>query len=65
MTDFWKGTVGGEVANGGGVIANPMEAALVRKLKIRLLPFLFLLFVLHTTGWMLTCQRAIAHLSPL
>jgi MFS transporter, ACS family, tartrate transporter len=44
--NFWKGTVGGEVASGGGVIANPMEAALVRKLKIRLLPFLFLLFVL-------------------
>jgi len=34
------------VANGGGVIANPMEAALVRKLRIRLLPFLFVLFVL-------------------
>jgi MFS transporter, ACS family, tartrate transporter len=46
MTDFWKGTVGGEVANGGDMVANPMEAALVRKLKIRLLPFLFVLFVL-------------------
>ena len=30
----------------GDVLANPMEAALVRKLKIRLLPFLFVLFVL-------------------
>jgi ACS family tartrate transporter-like MFS transporter len=38
--------VGGEVANGGDMVANPMEAALVRKLKIRLLPFLFVLFVL-------------------
>jgi ACS family tartrate transporter-like MFS transporter len=46
MTDFWKGTVGGEVANGGDMVANPMEAALVRKLKIRLLPFLVVLFVL-------------------
>ncbi len=46
MKDFWKGTVGGEVANGGDMVANPMEAALVRKLKIRLLPFLFVLFVL-------------------
>ena len=46
MTDFWKGTVGGKVANGGDVVTNPMEAALVRKLKIRLLPFLFVLFVL-------------------
>jgi MFS transporter, ACS family, tartrate transporter len=46
MTDSWKGTVGGEVANGGDMVANPMEAALVRKLKIRLLPFLFVLFVL-------------------
>jgi MFS transporter, ACS family, tartrate transporter len=46
MTDFWKGTVGGEVANGGDMVANPMEAVLVRKLKIRLLPFLFVLFVL-------------------
>jgi len=46
MTDFWKGTVGGEVANGGDMVANPMEAALVRKLKIRLLPFLLVLFVL-------------------
>jgi MFS transporter, ACS family, tartrate transporter len=46
MTDFWQGTVGGEVANGGDMVANPMEAALVRKLKIRLLPFLFVLFVL-------------------
>ena len=46
MTDFWTGTVGGEVANGGDMVANPMEAALVRKLKIRLLPFLFVLFVL-------------------
>ncbi|HEV3305320.1 MAG TPA: MFS transporter, partial [Candidatus Sulfotelmatobacter sp.] len=46
MTDFWKGTVGGEVANGGDRVANPMEAALVRKLKIRLLPFLVVLFVL-------------------
>ena len=34
------------MANGGDVVANPMEAALVRKLKIRLLPFLFVLFVL-------------------
>jgi len=34
------------VANGGDMVANPMEAALVRKLKIRLLPFLFVLFVL-------------------
>jgi len=40
-----EGTVGGEVAI-GGVVANPMETALVRKLKIRLLPFLFVLFVL-------------------
>jgi ACS family tartrate transporter-like MFS transporter len=46
MTDSWKGTVGGEVANGGDMVANPMEAALVRKLKIRLLPFLVVLFVL-------------------
>jgi ACS family tartrate transporter-like MFS transporter len=46
MTAFWKDTVGGEVANGGDMVANPMEAALVRKLKIRLLPFLFVLFVL-------------------
>jgi ACS family tartrate transporter-like MFS transporter len=38
--------VGGEVANGGDMVANPMEAALVRKLKIRLLPFLLVLFVL-------------------
>jgi ACS family tartrate transporter-like MFS transporter len=38
--------VGGEVANGGDMVANPMEAALVRKLKIWLLPFLFVLFVL-------------------
>jgi ACS family tartrate transporter-like MFS transporter len=38
--------VGGEVANGGDMVANPMEAALVRKLKIRLLPFLVVLFVL-------------------
>src|SRR4029077_14876292 len=41
-----KGTVGGKVANGGDVVTNPMEAALARKLKIRLLPFLFVLFVL-------------------
>ncbi len=34
------------MANGGDMVANPMEAALVRKLKIRLLPFLFVLFVL-------------------
>jgi MFS transporter, ACS family, tartrate transporter len=34
------------VANGGDMVANPMEATLVRKLKIRLLPFLFVLFVL-------------------
>jgi MFS transporter, ACS family, tartrate transporter len=34
------------VAKGGDIVANPMEAALVRKLKIRLLPFLFVLFVL-------------------
>lgn len=34
------------MANGGDVVAKPMEAALVRKLKIRLLPFLFVLFVL-------------------
>lgn len=34
------------MANGGDIVANPMEAALVRKLKIRLLPFLFVLFVL-------------------
>src|SRR3984957_9764691 len=46
MTDFWKGTVGGKVANGGGVVAKPMEAALIRKLRIKLLPFLFVLFVL-------------------
>jgi MFS transporter, ACS family, tartrate transporter len=46
MADFWKVTVGGEVANGGDVVASPMEAALVKKLKIRLLPFLFVLFVL-------------------
>jgi MFS family permease len=46
MTDFWKGTVRGEVANGGGVVAKPMEAALIRKLRIKLLPFLFVLFVL-------------------
>jgi MFS transporter, ACS family, tartrate transporter len=38
--------VGGEVARGGDVVANPLEAALVRKLKIRLLPFLLVLFVL-------------------
>ena len=34
------------MAIGGDIVANPMEAALVRKLKIRLLPFLFVLFVL-------------------
>ena len=34
------------MANGGDMVANSMEAALVRKLKIRLLPFLFVLFVL-------------------
>ncbi len=34
------------MANGGDMVANPMEAALVKKLKIRLLPFLFVLFVL-------------------
>ena len=34
------------MAKGCDVVANPMEAALVRKLKIRLLPFLFVLFVL-------------------
>lgn len=34
------------MAKGCDVIANSMEAALVRKLKIRLLPFLFVLFVL-------------------
>jgi len=34
------------VASGGDMVANPIEAALVRKLKIRLLPFLFVLFVL-------------------
>jgi ACS family tartrate transporter-like MFS transporter len=34
------------VANGGDMVANPMEPALVRKLKIRLLPFLLVLFVL-------------------
>ena len=34
------------MANGGDMVANPMEAALVRKLKIRLLPFLVVLFVL-------------------
>ena len=34
------------MAIGGDMVANPMEAALVRKLKIRLLPFLFVLFVL-------------------
>ncbi len=34
------------MANGGDMVANPIEAALVRKLKIRLLPFLFVLFVL-------------------
>ena len=34
------------MANGGDMVANPTEAALVRKLKIRLLPFLFVLFVL-------------------
>jgi len=34
------------VANGGDMVANSMEAALVRKLKVRLLPFLFVLFVL-------------------
>ena len=34
------------MANGSDMVANPMEAALVRKLKIRLLPFLFVLFVL-------------------
>ena len=34
------------MANDCDQVANPMEAALVRKLKIRLLPFLFLLFVL-------------------
>jgi MFS family permease len=41
-----EGYCGREVANGGDMVANPMEAALVRKLKIRLLPFLFVLFVL-------------------
>ena len=46
MTDSWKGNVGEEVANGGDMVADPMEAALVRKLKIRLLPFLVVLFVL-------------------
>jgi MFS transporter, ACS family, tartrate transporter len=45
MTDF-GGFCGGEVANSGEMVANPMEAALVRKLRIRLLPFLFVLFVL-------------------
>src|SRR6516164_11567800 len=34
------------MANGGDSVTNPMEAALVRKLRIRLLPFLFVLFVL-------------------
>jgi MFS transporter, ACS family, tartrate transporter len=34
------------MANDGDKAENPMEAALVRKLKIRLLPFLFFLFVL-------------------
>lgn len=34
------------MANGGDMVANSMEAALVRKLKVRLLPFLFVLFVL-------------------
>ena len=34
------------MANGGDMVANSMEAALVRKLKIRLLPFLVVLFVL-------------------
>jgi MFS family permease len=38
--------VGEEVANSGDLVANPMEAVLVRKLRIRLLPFLFVLFVL-------------------
>jgi MFS transporter, ACS family, tartrate transporter len=38
--------VGGEVAKGCDVVANPMEAAVVKKLKIRLLPLLFVLFVL-------------------
>lgn len=42
---FGKGS-GGEMANGDDLVANPMEAALVRKLKISLLPFLFVLFVL-------------------
>jgi MFS family permease len=46
MTDSWKGNVGEEVANAGDMVADPMEAALVRKLKIRLLPFLVVLFVL-------------------
>lgn len=45
-----QGYCGGEVANGGDVVANPMEAALVRKLKIRLLPFLFVLSVLAFIG---------------
>jgi len=34
------------MANDSDMVANPMEAALVRKLKIRLLPFLLVLFVL-------------------
>ena len=34
------------MATGCDVVANPMEAALVKKLKIRLLPFLLVLFVL-------------------
>ena len=34
------------MANAGDMVADPMEAALVRKLKIRLLPFLVVLFVL-------------------
>jgi ACS family tartrate transporter-like MFS transporter len=42
---FGKGS-GGKMANGGDMVSNPMEAALVRKLKIWLLPFLFVLFVL-------------------
>ena len=34
------------MANGGDLVVNPIEAGLVRRLRIRLLPFLFVLFVL-------------------
>ena len=45
------------MANGGDMVANPMEPALVRKLKIRLLPFLLVLFVLAFIDRMVVASR--------